>query len=97
MSGKENELVSCGWCIAFATGGERISHYPDCFLNQPENKERKRAFRNMEKGISCDNCGSVAGTNNGKLLKCAGCLTVHYCGAECQKKKWKDHKKICKK
>ena len=29
------------------------------------------------------------------LKKCSRCLKVWYCGAECQKKHWKLHKKVC--
>lgn len=32
-----------------------------------------------------------------KLMKCARCRKVFYCGRECQKKDWKEHKKFCKK
>ena len=38
----------------------------------------------------------VCEKTEGKLLKCAGCEKVFYCGAECQKKDWKEHKPVCK-
>lgn len=43
-----------------------------------------------EKGIRCDNC-----LERGKVLKCSGCQFVHYCGRECQKDAWNDHKWEC--
>ena len=30
-----------------------------------------------------------------KLRKCSKCETVHYCGADCQRADWKEHKKVC--
>lgn len=41
----------------------------------------------------CANCGKSA--KDVKLLKCSNCQQVYYCGLECQKKNWKDHKKQC--
>ena len=31
-----------------------------------------------------------------KLLRCTNCLTVRYCGADCQKNHWPEHKSACK-
>jgi len=40
---------------------------------------------------SCDRCGKLA------LLKtCGGCGREHYCGAECQKAAWGEHKGMCR-
>jgi hypothetical protein len=30
-----------------------------------------------------------------RMKKCARCLKVPYCSADCQKKAWKDHKRVC--
>jgi hypothetical protein len=37
----------------------------------------------------CD-CGQPA------VLRCSGCLGAFYCGGACQKRAWKQHKKLCK-
>ncbi|KAJ7760073.1 hypothetical protein DFH07DRAFT_816803 [Mycena maculata] len=41
-----------------------------------------------------NNCD--AGCGKHADLICSGCKTARYCGAECQKKDWKTHKKDCK-
>lgn len=41
--------------------------------------------------IACAKCG----TRSGRLKKCARCQFVRYCGSECQRADWKDHKKYC--
>ena len=47
-------------------------------------------------GGGCDVCGKVAA--EGKLQRCAQCGWRCYCGAECQRKDWKQmgHKRVCK-
>ena len=47
-------------------------------------------------GGSCDVCGVVVAP--GKLQRCAQCGWRCYCGAECQRKDWKQmqHKRVCK-
>ena len=42
-----------------------------------------------ERGV-CEVCEKMEGTK-----RCGGCKTVSYCGAECQKKDWKRHKRAC--
>ena len=39
----------------------------------------------------CAMCGATAG----KLVRCTGCLSVHYCGKECQTKAWIIHRPDC--
>ena len=46
-----------------------------------------------------DFVGSFCWSRNCKRLaqsKCAGCRQVYYCGRECQKNDWKNHKAACK-
>ena len=45
---------------------------------------------------ACRACGRAdAKPNGGPLKKCARCLEVKYCSAECQKKDWKKHRMEC--
>ena len=44
------------------------------------------------KGKRCAVCGA-----GGKLKKCSGCHTVRYCGADCQRAHWPDHRRTCRK
>ena len=46
--------------------------------------------------MSCASCG-VSGVDNVKLMKCNGCYLVRYCGIECQRDHWRQHKRACKK
>ena len=41
----------------------------------------------------CANCGKPSAEG---LRQCAGCKKVRYCGKECQKIHWKQHKPMCK-
>jgi hypothetical protein len=41
---------------------------------------------------TCDKCGKES-----TLHKCGGCGTKYYCGKDCQKADWKNHKEACKK
>jgi hypothetical protein len=36
----------------------------------------------------------VCGKGDG-VRKCSKCKTVGYCGRDCQKQDWKNHKKVC--
>ena len=40
-------------------------------------------------------CAAGCGAYSSKLLQCSRCHMVRYCGQECQKRHWKQHKKEC--
>ena len=42
---------------------------------------------------ACAECG----TTDGKLVRCTGCFSVHYCSKECQMKAWIIHRPDCRK
>jgi hypothetical protein len=51
----------------------------------------------------CNNpaCGNISGPTEVQLVSgrsciCAGCCTARYCGRDCQRAAWKQHKPVCK-
>jgi hypothetical protein len=51
----------------------------------------------------CNNpaCGNISGPTevqlvSGRSCVCAGCRTARYCGRDCQRAAWKQHKPVCK-
>jgi hypothetical protein len=53
-----------------------------------------QAFLKKGSTFCCDVCEKMQGERNCTLKLCA-CRTISYCGKECQKKAWKQHKKVC--
>lgn len=45
---------------------------------------------------ACGWCGKKAKEVEGSLKQCSGCRKILYCGKECQKKDWQEHKVVCK-
>lgn len=58
-------------------------------LEQSNNSSLPSALE-PKSGKCCHVCGRT-----GDMKKCARCKAVFYCGAECQKKHWPEHKKEC--
>jgi tetratricopeptide (TPR) repeat protein len=54
--------------------------------------EIAREWRARRATRVCANCGAYDKSNK----QCAGCLTVAFCGAECQREFWPRHKATCK-
>jgi MYND finger len=49
--------------------------------------------KEMQQTRRCDGCNTDEG--NKKFKPCAKCRVVFYCDRACQKKAWKQHKKVC--
>ena len=45
----------------------------------------------------CASCGTAGGGEGVTLKNCTACYLVKYCGVECQRNHWPEHKRACKK
>ena len=45
--------------------------------------------------MSCARCKATSTPTGGRLLRCARCNGVYYCGQECQSAHWPEHKPKC--
>lgn len=45
---------------------------------------------------TCGGCGAGEGEGGTVLMQCAKCRKQMYCGRECQKKDWREHKLVCR-
>ena len=64
---------------------------PISFSEIKDPLERKPIAKpNPELNSLCSYCGKI-----GQTKKCSRCHKVSYCGKECQRKDWSQHKKIC--
>ena len=75
-----------------------------------ETRRKKRELRQLRKlkrlmtTHECAECGKCDGVSvhgdkmniTPRLLKCGACKVAHYCSQTCQKKHWREHKKVCK-
>jgi len=52
-------------------------------------------MKNASTESKCANCARTAAEAGKSLKGCAKCHSVKYCGRECQKADWKQHKKVC--
>ena len=56
---------------------------------------RVQAKKDKDK-LAITNAACKLCTKPGILKKCTGCFSVSYCGADCQKSHWRDHKAACR-
>ena len=69
----------------FSNQGMSAEHWPG---GEPINSPEK------EMGARAKECCVCQARSNTK--KCSGCYSAWFCGLECQKKAWPEHKKECK-
>ncbi len=47
--------------------------------------------------LACTNLSGASEAELGNGRTCSACKMVNYCGAECQRASWAQHKKVCRK
>lgn len=64
---------------------------------QMTSKLRRKALSAVHRGYSgkCAACGATAVDLPTSLKSCSACNAVYYCGRECQRAHWKQHKGAC--
>ncbi len=79
-----------------------VSKFPRRKTNEEKIYNRGPRIRHLPKSCTssgvlakCSGCDRVE-ERRGEWKKCSRCLTVQYCGSNCQKSHWKAHKKTCK-
>lgn len=100
-------IIRCEGCISKfkadvlenPTRGTFIRWLPMCVKDGLIDKVQALAAElGTHTGRTCaePSCGNHETTHSPRLKKCAGCLKVVYCGPDCQRLHWNDHKKNCK-
>eukprot|EP00457_Paulinella_chromatophora_P016173 gb/GEZN01016922.1/.p1 GENE.gb/GEZN01016922.1/~~gb/GEZN01016922.1/.p1 ORF type:complete len:105 (+),score=16.10 gb/GEZN01016922.1/:154-468(+) len=61
--------------------------------------EKDKAEKSVSKTLKCAKCG-VEGTSDGRnntaiMYRCTQCKKTRYCGAECQRSDWVNHRPLC--
>ena len=86
----KKKMSRCMRCLSFYLckkhEGKIDEHIVVC-LNSPDVLPDEKK---LDKIVKCRRCRKQT-----KLMKCAVCKSVWYCGAQCQKDDWKRHKVFC--
>jgi len=64
-------------------------------LSEPQNSTFYEELRNKLEIKVCHKCETKE-TTTLNLKACSRCRQVYYCGVDCQKKDWPQHKLLCK-
>ncbi|KAJ7642175.1 hypothetical protein FB45DRAFT_1000539 [Roridomyces roridus] len=72
---------------------ERTEKRRECNSGLVYRDKSHREEMKANTGYICIKCTRML--ERKKLRLCGGCQLVYYCGSECQKKHWPEHKKIC--
>ena len=72
--------------------GMMVDGYGMIFLSEKNRDTTYEYLLKHKKKVKCDGCNKQS---TEKMKLCSGCERVRYCDAECQKKDWKEHKKVC--
>ena len=79
---------------------DQISHFISALTqhlatNSDERLQQRQSLPKEPLKMTQDEC-SLCKRKSDTIKKCAQCGKVQYCGKECQREHWKDHKAICK-
>ena len=86
---KEN-MNRCSKCKSFYLCEEHKDKTNDHVVVCPKFPDVLPDEKKLKKIVKCRRCRKET-----KLMKCAVCESVWYCGAQCQKDDWKRHKLFC--
>ena len=98
---KVSEMKKCANCgeVRYCSQECRKKHWKIHELDCKTSSSSKHSSIENSSSSSClddkSHC-SCCGKKSSDLKKCRACSKSWYCNQECQKKDWKEHKKICK-
>ena len=88
--------ISAPQALLFATSiNQRIQDRNLGRIPIPETSTCTRVVDGRVAERRCAGCAVWQADTDSKLERCSGCMTVYYCGRECQRKDWPAHKLVC--
>ena len=63
----------------------------DCYAEQARKKLAELSCEREYVSVCCSGCGATR-----RLKTCAKCKVARFCGAECARRAWAEHKPHCK-
>ena len=86
----EENMNRCSKCLSFYLCEKHKDKINDHVVVCPKFPDVLPDEKKLKKIVKCRRCRKES-----KLMKCAVCKSVWYCGAQCQKDDWKRHKVFC--
>ena len=80
-------------CLSGGSGqGQQLGH---TYVLFPDRALATGRVHILGEGKGCASCGAEPAPGH-KLSQCSGCKAVRYCGPQCQRRHWGQHKAVCK-
>ena len=86
----KKNMNRCSKCLSFYLCEKHKDKINEHAVTCPKFPDVLPDEKKLEKIVKCRRCRKET-----KLMKCAVCESVWYCGAQCQKDDWKRHKLFC--